>query len=47
MKQPHLRQFQFRPIPKEPPLPLMGVAILGLLALLDLALAHAALLERL
>ena len=43
----HLKRYQFKPIPKEPPLPLMGVAILGLLALLDLALAHAALLERL
>ena len=45
----HIKQFQFQPKPKdiEPDLPIMGIAVLALLFVLNMLLLHASVIERL
>ena len=45
----HIKQYQFQPKPRdiEPGLPLMGIAVLALLFVLNMLLLHASVLERL
>ena len=44
----HIKQYQFQPKPKdiEPGLPIMGVAVLALLFVLDMLLIHADVVSR-